>query len=337
MNQLDPIPNRLIFIWFGQNFPLANLIAIRSAMRCCQPDETVLIHEGLSRDTPGLSSLLAQPGFRLMDAGPSWFDNLPPGGELACELYDELGSPATRANLLRLAALWKLGGIYLDTDTITIRDLAPLRRFRGFCGVEVLGMPASLFQSRNPLRWGAAALRLALRATLSVTPRGDQIFRRIEATYPHAVNNAVVGSCPENPIIARAFSTILKLDAATRRRRFRLGTHLMQQLTNNRSSPDMEVLPAAFFYPLGPELSLHWFANGTADRLEQLLRPDTHVVHWYSSLESRLRDGPITTRYIEKNRDRTAFAKLAAPYLYENLSATSESRQSATDLKNVDD
>ena len=178
MSEPSPIPNRLIFIWFGNRFPFANVVAVRSAMRRCQPEETLLIHEGLDEDTPGVRELLDEPGFRLVEAGASWFDDLPPGGELAHELYEELGAPATRANLLRLAALWKLGGIYLDTDTITIKDLAPLRQHQGFCGVEVLGMPASLFDSKNPARWGAAGLRLAARAALSVTPMGDRAFRR---------------------------------------------------------------------------------------------------------------------------------------------------------------
>jgi hypothetical protein len=309
------IPNRLIFIWFGSRFPFANVVAVRSAMRTCKPDETLLIHEGLSEDTPGVRDLMEEPGFRLEEAGSRWFENLPPGGELAHALYEELGAPATRANLLRLAALWKVGGIYLDTDTITIKDMAPLRRSRGFCGVEVLGMPASLFDSRNPARWGAAGLRLATRAALSVAPMGDRAFRRIEGFYPRAVNNAVVGSCPENRVIARAFSTIIEMDAATRRRRFRLGTHLMQRVTGNRSSADMEVLPPEYFYPLGPEISLQWFSPGSAQRIPQMIHENTHVVHWYSSLESRLQSGPLTAEYVEKNQDETAFARLAADYL----------------------
>ena len=175
-------------------------------------------------------------------------------------------------------------------------------------------MPASLLRSRNPLRWAAAGTRMAARGLLSVTPRGDRVFRRIEPVYPKAVNNAVIGSSSENPLIARAFARIVQLDAETRRRRFRLGTHLMQDVTDNRSSPDMQVLPPDFFYPLGPEMSLHWFAPGSARRLDQLLRPDTHVVHWYASLEPKISNGPLTADYIERYRDDVAFARLAAPY-----------------------
>ena len=123
MSAAEPIPNRLIFIWFGERFPVTNLVAIRSAMHHCRPTQTLLIHEGLSPTTPGVDALLAEPGFELRAAGREWFEGLPPGAELAAELYTELAAPATRANLLRLAALWQLGGIYLDTDTGVRRSI----------------------------------------------------------------------------------------------------------------------------------------------------------------------------------------------------------------------
>lgn len=307
-----PIPNRLVFVWFGERFPITARVAVRSAMHACRPDETLIVSRDL--DPANISDLLDE-GAAIQPAGPHWFEDLPAGGDVARRLFSELASPAARSNLLRLAVLWKLGGIYLDTDTITLRDLAPLRRFRGFCGLEPVAIPGDLFGTRNPVRWMAAGVKLALREGCARLESGVRLFRLIERVYTPAVNNAVVGSCPGNALVARAFDEIASLEPVRRRRRYKLGTHLLQRLTGNRSSPDMEVLDPAYFYPLGPEISAHWFRDGSADRLQDLLRPETHVVHWYSSVEERVGIGRIDEQYIRSSADSVAFSKIAAPHL----------------------
>lgn len=307
------IPNRLIFVWFGSRLPDAARIAIRSAARWCRPEELWLLHEGLDADDPEIRALVEEVGLDLRDAGPQWFDGIP-AAEVARGLYETMSWPASRSNLLRLAALHRHGGVYLDTDTICVRDLAPLREHEGFCGRERLTMPGDLVRSRNPLRWGAAGVRMGVRAALSAVPQGDRVFRRIGRLYPEAVNNAVIGARAGNPVIGAAFERMAEIDPEERTRRFRLGTHLMQEVTDNRSGPHMEVLPPEAFYPLGPEISMHWFRSGTADRLDRLVRPDTYVVHWYSSLEKKLRE-PITTRWIREDAQRTAFSALAREYV----------------------
>jgi hypothetical protein len=307
-----PIPSRLVFIWFGSRLPVTARIAVRSAMSACRPDETLIVHQGLEA---GQVEDLVEAGARLVPAGREWFEGLPCGGETAMRLFDDLASPASRANLLRLAVLWREGGVYLDTDTITLRDLYDLRRFDGFCGLEPVALPADLFGSLNPARWLAAGVRLALREGCVRLDSGVDVFRRLERHYPQAVNNAVVGSRPANPFIARAFAEIERMTPSMRARRFRLGTHLMQRLTRNRSGPDMEVLPPATFYPLGPEISAHWFREGSAARLDAFLRPGTRVVHWYSSVEERVGLRRIDEDYIRTHAGRTAFARLAAEHL----------------------
>ena len=89
----------------------------------------------------------------------------------------------------------------------------------------------------------------------------------------------------------------------------------MQSLTGNRSSQDMEVLPAAYFYPLGPDISVHWFRDGSAGALDELVRTETRVVHWYSSVEERVGLRRIDERYIRSHAGRTAFARLACEHL----------------------
>jgi inositol phosphorylceramide mannosyltransferase catalytic subunit len=42
------------------------------------------------------------------------------------EAYEKLRAPAERANILRLELLWRLGGVYVDTDFECLRSIEPL-------------------------------------------------------------------------------------------------------------------------------------------------------------------------------------------------------------------
>lgn len=314
MTASPQIPNRLVFVWLGDRFPLTNRIAIRSAVEHCRPDEVLLIADHLDAEDRRLTGLaenlrltLVRPTELLAPAAPGFPDG-------AQALFDRLDAPAARANLLRLLELWHRGGVYLDTDTITVRDLAPLRSGRGFCGREVLVFPRSVVGSSNPGTWIGAGLRSAARSVCAKLPAPDRAFAWLEPNYPQAVNNAVLGACPHNAVVGRALARIPELSRDEQLRRFRLGTHLLQEVTGNESGPDMEVLPPSAFYPLGPEISIAWFRRGSAARLESLVGPETYLVHWYASLESRL-SHPLDRQWIEGSSHDVAFSRLARPYV----------------------
>jgi hypothetical protein len=309
------IPNRLIFIWFGSRFPYGNALALRSARRLFKPDEILLIAGDVESVRAGLGqwgiSETEWTELRLEAAGPEWFDGLPHAAELARTLFTSRPplSPATRANLIRLAALYKRGGVYLDFDTITVRDPAPLLAKGGFCGTESLALPAGLFHSVNPLRWAAAGLRLGARQLLANIPGGWRLFRPLERLYAAGANNAVIGAQAGHPFLETCFRLMAALPAGERRRRFRLGTHLLQKAVDTGPLHDFEVLPTRYFYPLGPEISSHWFKPGTAERLDEMLLPDTYIVHWYNSVESRFLKQELTPEWVARHPD-TAMAEM---------------------------
>jgi hypothetical protein len=303
------MPNRLIFIWFGARFPYGNLLALRSARRLFKPDEILLI----AGDPEGVRSKLeecaAWPELRLEAADATWFEGLPHVAELAKELFARDLKPAAKANLIRLAALYKRGGVYLDFDTITVRDPAPLLAMDGFCGTESLALPADLFHSLNPLRWIVAGFRLAARQALANLPGGWRLFRPLERTFPFGANNAVIGARAGHPFLETCFRLMAALPVRERLRRFRLGTHLLQQAVEADPREDFEVLPPEWFYPLGPEISSHWFKPGTAAQLDEMLLPHTTVVHWYNSVESRFLKQELTPAWVERHPD-TAMAEM---------------------------
>jgi hypothetical protein len=314
------IPNRLIFIWFGNAFPYGNLLALRSARRWFKPDEILLIVDDpdgirgkLDADAPDIAGW---PELRLAKADARWFEGLPHIAAIAPDLFARKLSPATKANLIRLAALYKLGGVYLDFDTITVADPAPLLSKSGFCGTEPLALPADLFHSLNPLRWLAAGLRLAARQALAYPPGGWRLFRLFEGLYPASANNAVIGAEPGHPFLDSCFRLMAALPPAERLKRFRLGTHLLQRAvaaSTSGSRHGFDVMPVSTFYPLGPEIATHWFKPGTATQLDAMLRPDTLIVHWYNSVESRLGGKALTREWVAAHPD-TAFAEMVRRY-----------------------
>lgn len=307
---MSPIPARAIFVWFGTRLPFSARVALRSALRRGGFDEAVIVHRGLQRSSPGVAEALAEPGVALLDFDEAWLRELPEGPALLA-LFDALEAPAARSNLARLAALWALGGVYLDTDTITVASLAQLRRESGFCGLETLCFPAAELAAPSLADRLKVGARVAARAACARAPRGHRWFRRIEDRYPQAVNNAVLGFVARSPVLAEAFATIARMPPAEQHRRYRLGPHLFQGLCAAGSRPGLRVLPSPLFYPLGPELSRRWFAPGSARVIDELLRPQTRVVHWYASVAPR----PLTPRWVAARREDVALAALAAPYL----------------------
>ena len=306
------IPNSLFFIWMGNSFPYANQLAVLSAMHH-HPEATITLYQkGLSTDHPDLKSIISHSQFQMEEIKDDWFMNLPDEG-LALKLFQELSSPASKANLLRLAILYKKGGVYLDTDTITIKSMEPLLSERGFIGKEHVALPREYFSSRNPLKYLGVAWRFPYREICARLPWGRSWFKPAEPFFHQSVNNAIVGSMPQHPLIRQALQTISTMSNIEQRKRFRLGTHLMQDVTQNSDSQEFRVFPPTYFYPLGPEISAHWFKVNSGKKWESYTSANTYVIHWYNSVEGRFLKGSLDADWVENN-PTTAFSLLAKKY-----------------------
>ncbi len=304
----------MIFIWFGNSLPLACKIAVKSAVKLCDPSEVILVHEGLSMEDEGLHDLVHNHGVRSVPATKALFEGLPEGGEEAWLLFKSLTSPIPRSDILRMVLLWQFGGIYLDMDTITIKNLNPLRVYRGFCGCETIAVPGNLYAGRNPLRWIWSGVKVGARHLCRYFPKGFALFKIIEPMYKQGVNNAVIGSVAKNPFFEKAFLAVKEMPENARRKRYRLGPHLLQELTTNTTSEDMHVFDKTYFYPLGPEISVFWFRKNSADYVTEMISDQTHVVHWYGSVQQRFCKKSINVEYIKEN-PTSAFAALVNDYI----------------------
>ncbi|SHK69041.1 glycosyltransferase [Fibrobacter sp. UWEL] len=303
------IPNRLIFIWLGPKFPWSGGLAIRSAYNVQKPQSIWLVHEGLKQEGDGWDLIKDIPGLEVIPVNDGHFEGLGDDG-LCGKLFHTLTAPASRANLLRLALLFKYGGVYLDTDIIMTKPFGEMMELRGFVGTEPVALPASLFKSINPFRWAFCGMQFAFRELCARMPGGYGLFRSFEGLFTAAVNNAVIGAEPGNETIVKAFEYIKTMPEEERLKRFRLGTRLLQNVTGNKSSDSMEVVPAPYFYPLGPEVSAHWFKNNTHKKVQKLVLPETRVVHWYNSVEGRFLKTKLSKEWVDSHPN-TAFSELA--------------------------
>ncbi len=110
-------------------------------------------------------------------------------------------------------------------------------------------------------------------------PDGYRHFRRIEHLYRKAPNNAVLGSEAGHPFLHELIARMSAFPRADRRVRYALGTHLLQGAVRDWSGPGLTVLPPETFFPLGPEISEHWFRVRPEVRLAEVIGSDTLVVH----------------------------------------------------------
>lgn len=156
---------------------------------------------------------------RLMRLHPKWrFQTWhQPPVIINADLYDEVDSMASKADILRLELLYQLGGVYLDCDVEPLRSFDPLLEVGAFAGWEdngkhlcnaVLGaepchpaiadlldaLPAWAKAHRNEppnQRTGPALL------TATWKDRADVTLHPKDAFYPYRWDESDPGTYPE--------------------------------------------------------------------------------------------------------------------------------------------
>lgn len=330
------IPPNLLFVWFGARVPLFVELALRSAAAHNPDAKVVLLASGLTHDeharlqVPGLcvetlhfESLVTAASRRAHETYGRSLDT-----PRLRYVWQQLRTPAARANVVRLLHLFTHGGIYLDTDTLTLRNFTDLRSYSAFCGQERLLWPKQRLDKRSRYFWLDGPALTVARKVLANLPRGYRTQTSLYRHYALAVNNAVLGCAPAHPAFLAALDRACALPNAELSKQFRLGTHLLQQVFQtdaNASARDDErvtLLPPEYFYPLGPVISSHYFreTSDVASVVADIVTPNTHVIHWYASVSNLL--SYDATRILAEAQD-VPFAHLCAPYL---MSSQSNSR-----------
>lgn len=311
------IPAVAHFIWFGPSFPWLHRLAIGSALERGGFERVVLHHDSDLGASDDFRALCERPGF---EARPMDFDRLYaalPGNEDALRrLFGTLTKPNARANLVRAALLASEGGVYLDMDTVTVAPLDDLRADAGvFCGEEIVAFPRSVTGSWAVGPWARSWALTALRDGYRRLPDGWRRFRNVQDRYPRAVNNAVLASAPGHPFTRGLLQAMVDLPERRQTKSYALGTHLLQEQVAAYTGEGLVVHRPEVFYPLGPEISEHWFRPCKQPRLDQVLSRDTRVVHWYASVRTRHIVDRINPDFVRAHADSQLLSALADPFL----------------------
>lgn len=319
MHPPESIPNTLHFVWFGETLPCFAALALKSA-RARNPTATVkLWHEARLRHDARVESLAASGVERVaLDVDALLAETLRTADapRALAHIWSVLTAPAARSNVVRLLILYLEGGIYLDTDTLTLQNLDSLRQGGAFCGLEHILWSTERLNKRRPYYWTLGPLLSGLRLAAGHLRHGYPLHQAQLRWYDRAANNAVLGFAPRHPFLKRAFRRMGALPEAEWTRRYRLGTHLLQELLKTAPADEAPVrqYPPEYFYPLGPIVSKHYFYEraDVAHTLARLIPPAAHVLHWYASVADL---APLDEGYIESHQNTSIYAHLCAPFL----------------------
>lgn len=308
------IPNVAHFIWLGSTLPYIYTLSIKSA--CINGNfDTVKLHgEPELLNNPEVAVLQEFANFTFCELNP---DEILGSCSMAGlqEQFSKLSSrPADKANVLRLAILYREGGVYLDTDTITLKPLGALLETNAFVGEEYIIKPFWVVRSKSIGTHLQKVLRDYVRKFCAVVPHGYLLFDPLSKYYLKALNNAVVGSVPKSELTQTMLTKILEVPDSELRIRFRLGTHLLQETL--REHPELATIhPPKVFYPLSPEISRHFFAKYGTRFVDRIITEETTILHWYASVKTKKVVSKADAEYIRKHASRELFSHIAQPFI----------------------
>jgi len=310
------IENVAHFIWFGESLPWLHVPALCSAVDNGGFERAILHHSDVLIDSKARRQLEAKSGVELKRLEPeALLGDIPRIGPQFVDLLRGLTQPAARANVVRAALLHRFGGVYLDTDTVCVGSFTDLLDgSRVFCGEEPVCVPAALAGKLDPVLHAQSLAMQAVREAFRLLPGGWRSFRKIEPVCWFEVNNAVFAAEAGHPFTLSLLEKMVSLPTEIQTRRYALGTHLLQAMVTNYEGNDLRVYPPSYFYPLGPEISHHWFRRGTARDLPQMLQASTRLVHWYASVRTKKIVPRIDPEFVLRTKDDLAISRLVAPW-----------------------
>jgi hypothetical protein len=324
------VPNTFHFVWTGQTFPYYARLAVESVL-LAEPEASVVIH------TFGPSPRAARHWDRVLlydrvrtlhEEVDTLFADLPAPASEYIQLLGAIGAKAysAQSNLVRLAVLYRDGGIYLDFDIFVLRSLAPLRANEAFVGEElamaadhgIQAARADLRRLRSPAtvlrtaRTFGAAIVPGLAHTVSTQTRHlaaslgrhrdplPAVLRQFDRVWARPeLNNAVLGAAPKSRFIAQTLQLALKQDPAVR---YSLGPTLLNRSWDHNSSHVTRLSPEAF-YPVAPSRSFEFF-----ECVPFVPSSETYLLHYVSSNHSDLLAQLDETRVTDLREHATFYA-----------------------------
>lgn len=320
MNDTPNIPNQFIFVWDDNFFPYPAYLAIKSVAVQCAPKRIMLLK------TPQLDGV---ENFERLRSEVSCLDpinidlegwleaaHLPCTKELlaANAFLKERHFHGSVSDLLRALMLYLEGGIYLDTDTLTLRDMAPLRAKGGFVAQEHILVSSAVYKQNSKWRYLHTGPLTAARYLCSRLPFGVTWFQAIAPLYVRALHNAVMGFRKGHPLTRDILLRIAENYPHRPERYPLLGPDTVQDLMAEKQYPDVTICPPHCFSPLGPTMTYQYFHRWGSRRIKAMIRhiltPETFAVHW-SNNATIAPAIPQNDNDLRALADKQVFARLA--------------------------
>jgi len=284
------IPDRFHFVWDDNFFPYGAYLAIKSVAVQCRPGSIRLYKVPALDDVPNFRRLRDEvPCLEPINIDlPAWLEEarLPCAATLleANRFLKERNYYGSVSDLLRTVRLYLDGGIYLDTDTITLRDLAPLRQQEAFLAEEHILVSSQIWKKNSRWRYLRTSPLTLARDLCSRVPFGVTWFQWISRFFVRAVHNAVMGFRPGYPLMRDALMRMAEVYPRRPERYPIMGPDTLQDLIAEKSYPGLKVYAPRYFSPLGPTMTYQYFHRRRPRTIDAMCRrvvsDDTMLVHW---------------------------------------------------------
>lgn len=314
------IPNHFIFVWDDSFFPYTAYLALKSVAMRARPEAIHLLRaphldgvenfERLRREVPCLVPVVIDL--------PGWLEEakLPCAKQLlaANQFLEQHKFHGSVSDLLRTLYLYLRGGIYLDTDTITLRPFAPLLARGGFVAEEHILVDSKIYRRNSKWRYLRTGPLTLARDLCSRFSLGVPMFQWLAPLYTRALHNATMGFRP-----GHALPWDILLEMAERypdrlKRYPLLGPDTLQDLVAKKGYDDVAILPPRCFSPLGPTMTyqyFHRYSEKVLAKLERrLIGEDTYAVHW-SNNGTIAKQVPKDDQALRALTDEQLFARIA--------------------------
>jgi Glycosyltransferase sugar-binding region containing DXD motif len=288
-------------------------LAIESLLQT-NPKAKITVHFQDPPNNTDWQALQSKVEFRAIDL-PSLLSGLPPEMAKVIPVLESISTTylAGKSNILRYLILYREGGIYLDFDTITVRDYQPLLKHSAFIGEEaVFRYDDDRVSGKFKVGIIPTGILFGLSFYLSLWNLrylGDSKFlNRLNKILmlgwsDKKLNNAVLGSEPGNGFFGRAISLVSETDPTIK---YALGPILMNRTWQTEAATAMHRLNSDHFYCIPPSQTYRFF-YGPAPELPEAV----FSIHWCSSNHKNLASTLTLENLGRKSANPTLFHKLA--------------------------
>ena len=316
----DKIPNQFHFVWDDKFFPYSAYLAIRSVAMHCKPERIFLFKTPQLNDVPNFVRLRREVDcLEPVDIDlPGWLEQaaLPCTQQLldANRFLKERNYYGSVSDLLRSLNLYLRGGIYLDTDTLTLRDMDPLRKHGAFLAEEHILVSSKVWRRNSRWRYFRTGPLTLARDICMRFAYGVRLFQIISPLYLRVVHNATMGFRPGHPLMRDALLGMAERYPDRHTRYPLLGPDMLQDLIAKNTYGDLTVLPPRCFSPLGPTMTFQYFhlrrKKTLATLTKWIVKPDTYAIHW-SNNGTIAKSVPQSDDGLEHMREQQLFSRLA--------------------------